>query len=108
MLNSKRFFEKKHMARPKANSLEEAFAALRRAGRSPAEIAALDKILSARTAAGLTQAQVAEKMQTTQSLIARIERDLARGKYPTLTTLEKYALAVGKKLELRFMPVKQD
>jgi transcriptional regulator with XRE-family HTH domain len=45
-----------------------------------------------RTEAGLTQAELAERMGTTQSAIARME---AGGTRPTLDTLEKLAAAVG-------------
>ncbi len=75
----------------------------KKAGKSPAEAAALASILTARRAAGLTQQQVAEQMGTTQSAVARMEANLARGKFPSLRTLHKYAKAVGKKVELRFI-----
>ncbi len=91
------------MASPKKQSLEALFTEYRKAGSSPAEVAALASILTARTAAGLTQQEVAEKMGTTQSSIARMESNLARGKYPSLRLLEKYAQAVGKRIDLRFI-----
>ncbi len=48
-----------------------------------------------RTEEGLTQAELAERMGTTQSAIARMERGGAR---PSLNTLEKLATAVGRDL----------
>lgn len=48
-----------------------------------------------RTESGLTQAELAKRMGTTQSVIARME---AGGTRPTLDTLEKLAGAVGKEL----------
>ena len=48
-----------------------------------------------RTEAGLTQAELAARMGTTQSAIARMEGGGAR---PTLETLEHLALAVGAEL----------
>ena len=48
-----------------------------------------------RTEAGLTQAELADRMSTTQSAIARMEGGGAR---PTLDTLEKLAVAVGGEL----------
>jgi len=48
-----------------------------------------------RTEAGLTQAELARRMGTTQSAIARIEGGGAR---PSLDTLERLAAAVGKEL----------
>lgn len=48
-----------------------------------------------RTEAGVTQAELADRMGTTQSAIARMEGGGAR---PTLETLEKLAAAVGGEL----------
>ena len=48
-----------------------------------------------RTEAGLTQAELGERMGTTQSAIARME---GGGTRPTLETLEKLAAAVGAEL----------
>ena len=48
-----------------------------------------------RSEAGLTQAELAERMGTTQSAIARME---GGGTRPTLETLEKVAVAVGGEL----------
>ncbi len=65
------------------------------------EGALLDLLLKARQEAGLTQAQVAERMGTLPPAVARLERALATGKHsPSLATLRKYAHAVGKKLVL--------
>lgn len=66
------------------------------------EFAALDALLRARREAGLTQAQVAERMGIKQSALARIESSLGSKKHsPTLATLRKYADACGKRLEIR-------
>jgi DNA-binding XRE family transcriptional regulator len=66
------------------------------------EGALLDILLKARQEAGLTQAQVAERMGTQPPAVARLERALATGKHsPSLATLHKYALAVGKKLVIQ-------
>jgi DNA-binding XRE family transcriptional regulator len=68
------------------------------------EYAILDEILSARRAAGLTQAQVAERMGTKASAVARLENALVSGKHsPSIGTLRKYAAAVGKKLEVHLV-----
>ncbi len=67
------------------------------------EFAILDEILSARKTAGMTQAQIAERMGTTQSSIARLETGLMVGNLPSLTMLKKYADAVGKKLQIRLV-----
>jgi DNA-binding XRE family transcriptional regulator len=69
------------------------------------EFAALDRLLEARRRAGLTQAQVAERMGVKQSALARIETSLtSRTQVPSLATLRKYADALGCRLEIRFAP----
>lgn len=66
------------------------------------EFSILDEFLKARAAQGLTQAQVAEKIGTTQSAVARMES--GSGKHsPSLATLTKYADALGCKLEIRLV-----
>ena len=66
------------------------------------EFSLLDEFLKARAAQGLTQAQVAEKIGTTQSAVARMES--GSGKHsPSLATLTKYADALGCKLEVRLI-----
>lgn len=66
------------------------------------ESALLDALLKARQDAGLTQAQVAERMGTQAPSIARLERALATGKHsPSVATLRKYVKACGKRLVLR-------
>jgi ribosome-binding protein aMBF1 (putative translation factor) len=66
------------------------------------ESALLDALLKARQAAGLTQAQVAERMGTQAPAVARLERALASGKHsPSVATLRKYVKACGKRLVLR-------
>jgi len=66
------------------------------------EFALLDEFLKARAAAGITQAEVAERIGTTQSAIARLES--GRGKHsPSLATLRKYAHALGCRLELKLI-----
>jgi len=66
------------------------------------EFSLLDEFLKARTSQGLTQAQVAEKIGTTQSAVARMES--GSGKHsPSFATLSKYADALGCKLEVRLV-----
>jgi len=56
-------------------------------------------LVAARTAAGMTQEEVAIRMRTTKSVVSRLESGaFAR---PTLSTIEKYALAVGARVEIR-------
>jgi len=67
------------------------------------EFAHLDALLKARQDAGLTQAQVAERMGTQAPALARLERALASGKHsPSVATLRKYVKACGKRLVLQF------
>jgi transcriptional regulator with XRE-family HTH domain len=66
------------------------------------EFSLLDEFLKARTSQGLPQAQVAEKIETTQSVVARMK--FGSGKYsPSLATLTKSADALGYKLEVRLV-----
>ncbi|MBR4877580.1 MAG: helix-turn-helix transcriptional regulator [Rhodocyclaceae bacterium] len=67
------------------------------------EFALLREILHARKSAGLTQAQVADRMGTQQASIARLENGLVAGKLPSLSMLKRYAHAVGRKLQVRFV-----
>src|SRR5450756_282073 len=68
------------------------------------EFAILDEILAARREAGLSQAQVAERMGTKAPAIARLESSLASGKHsPSLSTLRKYAVALGKRVEVHLV-----
>lgn len=66
------------------------------------EFSLLDEFLKARTSQGLTQAQVAEKIGTTQSAVARMESGSDKHS-PSLATLTKYADALGCKLEVRLV-----
>src|SRR5450759_1712290 len=60
------------------------------------------QMLTARSRSGLTQEAVAELMGTTKSAVSRLE---AAGKHaPSLTTLKKYARAVGCRLEIKLVP----
>jgi len=66
------------------------------------ESALLDALLKARQEAGLTQAQLAERMGTQAPAVARLERALATGKHsPSVATLRKYVKACGKRLVLK-------
>lgn len=60
-------------------------------------------IAEARSRAGLTQAEVALRMQTSQSNIARME---AGRTTPSTRTLERFAEAVGARLKISFPPVR--
>jgi len=67
------------------------------------ELALLDVMLAARRDAGLSQADVAERMGTKAPAVTRLERALATGQHsPSIDTLRKYAAACGKKLVISF------
>ena len=55
------------------------------------------ELIGARTKAGLTQAQVARRMRTSQSAVARME---SGAKLPSTSSLLKYARAVGRDLKI--------
>ena len=70
--------------------------------RLAAEFEFLAEILKARSAAGLTQADVAERIGTTQSAVARLES--AIGKHsPSIATLQRYASALGYRVQVRLV-----
>src|SRR5436309_1301240 len=63
-----------------------------------------DQLLRARARAGLTQDAVAERMGTTKSAISRLE---SAGKHtPSLSTLQRYARAVGCDIQVKLVPQK--
>lgn len=58
-------------------------------------------LIEARTAAGLSQAQLARRMKTSQSYIARIEGGRVR---PSTDALERFAQATRTRLRIIFEP----
>ena len=66
------------------------------------EFSLFDEMLAARKRAGLTQAQVAERMHTKTPAIARLESSGGKQKHsPSLKTLRKYAEALGYRLIIK-------
>ena len=65
----------------KAKALEDPEARTEYERLNREEFALLDEMLAARRAAGLTQAQVAERMGTKAPAVARLENALASGKH---------------------------
>lgn len=63
--------------------------------RADDEFMLIEALVRARTAAKLTQAQLARRLGTTQSAIARLE---GGGVSPSFTTLRRYAEATGTRL----------
>lgn len=66
------------------------------------EFELLDEILKARAAAGLTQAEVAARIGTTQSAVARLESAIGKPS-PSIATLKRYASALGHRLQVRLI-----
>ncbi|MDP4025807.1 helix-turn-helix transcriptional regulator [Methylobacterium sp. NEAU 140] len=62
-------------------------------------------MIAARSRAGLTQEELAARMETSQSAIARLEAGRSK---PSARTLERFARATGTSLRISFLPVASD
>lgn len=62
------------------------------------EFSVAAQLIEARMKANLTQEEVARRMGTTQSVVARLE---SGSPLPSLRSLKRYASAIGGKLEIR-------
>jgi len=67
------------------------------------EFSLASMLIAARTRANLSQAELAEKMGTSQSTVARLESGAAK---PSLSTLQRYAKATGARLKITLEPKK--
>jgi transcriptional regulator with XRE-family HTH domain len=67
------------------------------------EFALASALIAARSHAGLTQEELAEKMDTSQSAIARMESGRT---IPSGSTLKRFARATGTRLRITFEPAK--
>ena len=67
------------------------------------EFALATALIEARSRAHLTQEQLAERMQTTQAQVARLESGKTK---PSTNTLRRFAEATGTRLRISFEPVK--
>lgn len=65
------------------------------------EFALARALIDARTGANVSQEEIARRMQTSQSAVARLES--GRGN-PSLNTLRRYAEATGARLRIVFEP----
>jgi DNA-binding XRE family transcriptional regulator len=65
--------------------------------KADAEFAVIEALVKARMEAGLTQTELAERIGTTQSAVARLE---GGGVSPSLSTLRRYAEATGARLQV--------
>jgi ribosome-binding protein aMBF1 (putative translation factor) len=66
------------------------------------EYALASAMIAARARAGLTQAQLARRMKTTQAVVARLESGRVK---PSTRTLERFAAATGMRLRIAFEPI---
>lgn len=66
------------------------------------EFALMVEVAKARTRSGLSQSELARRMKTTQSTIARLES--GRG-MPSTRTLGRFAKATGHRLKISFEPI---
>ena len=66
------------------------------------DFAAARELIAARARAGLTQSEVAQRMGTTQSAVARLEGGKAA---PSIRSLQRYAQAIGCRLALKLEAV---
>ena len=66
------------------------------------EFSIVRELISARMRAGLTQGQIAERMGTTQSVVARLE---GGKRTPSMSTVQRYAQAAGCKAVFRLEPL---
>ena len=87
---------------------DEVFAKARRDPTYRAAYDALDDefslvaaLIKSRLDAGLTQTEVAKRMNTTQAVIARLE---GGGRQPSTRTLRRFARATGHRLKIGFEP----
>lgn len=62
------------------------------------EFAIAREMIAARARAGLSQAEVAQRMGTTQSVVARLE---SGKRPPSLRSVQRYAQAVGARAVVR-------
>ena len=67
------------------------------------EFALASAIIDARSRAGLTQEELAAKMRTSQSAVARLESGRT---IPSGSTLKRFARATGTRLRITFEPAR--
>jgi len=68
------------------------------------EFALLREMLLARENAGLSQAEIANRMGTKAPAVTRLESSLTSGKHsPSLATIKKYAEAVDCHIEVKLI-----
>ena len=63
--------------------------------------AVIGEMVEARQAAGLTQQELAARMGTSQSVVARLENNRHM---PTFEMIARYAAAIGRRLDIHLVP----
>ena len=86
-------FKARALARPDVKKAYDALAE---------EFSFIDEVLKARTASGLTQSELAARVGTTQSAIARLESGTPKHS-PSILTLQRYARAMGHRVEIKLV-----
>lgn len=72
------------------------------------EFEAMAELVRARHTAGLTQADVAQRMGIAQASVGRLESSAGNRRHaPSLATLRRYAEAVGCKLHIALTPAEK-
>jgi transcriptional regulator with XRE-family HTH domain len=66
------------------------------------EFTLIEALVKARAHSNLTQAEIANRMGTTESAVSRLESGRVK---PSTRTLERYAQATGHKLQISFVPI---
>ncbi len=88
------------IARLEGGRVSPSVETLRRYAVADVEYRVIEEMIRTRSEAGLTQEALAERMGTTQSAIARLEGGRVS---PSVETLRRYAVAVGKTLRVEFV-----
>jgi ribosome-binding protein aMBF1 (putative translation factor) len=66
------------------------------------EFALIEAMMDARKRSRLSQAEIANRMGTTESVVSRLESGRVK---PSTRTLERYAEATGHRLKISFEPL---
>lgn len=69
--------------------------------KADAEYSIIEALIGARHAANLSQAELAKRIGSTQSAVARLESGSIS---PSLSTLQRYAAATGTRLQVQLLP----
>lgn len=90
-MKSYKEFKKEALAKPEVNAIYESLSD---------EFELKAKLIELRKSAKLTQEELAKRMHTTKSSVARLESLKSN---PTIATLQSYANAFGKSLRIEFV-----